>query len=345
MNRRKPIIYVSADGGISSITDGVDAATFEITKLNLELKSTEKNNKILDNNLFSILSGVSTTASLVSILSPFVLPFSPLVVFPLIYSLSQLIKKQEGQTSTTQELDLQLVSNDEEFSVRATQILTQLNLRQLQSLVETIPFSSLPEEFEFPPGHPLPESIYRVHPLKTKNKRYIPLESFYSLLFDERESELIRLLTDLGANKIVIQEITNETNDQGANLNIQLGGIGGGEGNLMREGKQLGTKARTIKLRGKHWTPNLNFEPEKYSWLPFEPKWEGLVHARIHGGTLSDSIELTSDISYAIGGNIQLTEGILQNIAEFRAGMKAINSSQKKQVFEVEFSDSIEDVN
>ena len=175
MNRRKPIIYVSADGGISSITDGVDAATFEITKLNLELKSTEKNNKILDNNLFSILSGVSTTASLVSILSSVVLPFSPLVVFPLIYSLSQLIKKQEGQTSTTQELDLQLVSNDEEFSVRATQILTQLNLRQLQSLVETIPFSSLPEEFEFPPGHSLPESIYRIHPLKTKNKTPIQI--------------------------------------------------------------------------------------------------------------------------------------------------------------------------
>ena len=151
-------------------------------------------------------------------------------------------------------------------------------------------------------------------------------------------------MTDLGAKRIVIQEVTNETNDQAANANIQLGAIGGGEGSLIQEGKQLGIKARTIKLRGKHWTPNLSFEPEKYSWLPFEPKWEGLVHARIHGGTLSDSIELTSDISYAIGGNIKLTEGILQNFAEFGAGIKAINSSQKKQIFEVEFSDSIEGI-
>ncbi len=342
MNRRKPIIYVSADG-TSSISDRVDAATFEIVKLKLELKPKEKNNKLLDTNLSYILSAAASTAGLVSILSS-VLPFPPLVL-PLVYSLTQLIKKQEGQTSTTQELAFHSLSNDEEFSAKATQILNQLNLSQLQSLVEMIPFSSLPEEFEFPPGHPLPESIYRVHPLKTKNKRYIPLESFYSLLFDEREAELIRLLTDLGAKKIVIQEVTNETNDQGVNANVKLGGMGGGEGSRIREGKQSGIKARTIKLRGKHWTPNLNIEPEKYSWLPYEPKWEGLVHARIHGGTLSDSIELTSDISYAIGGNIKLTEGILQNLAEFGAGMKAINSSQKKQVFEVEFSDSIEDVN
>ena len=347
MNRRKPIIYVSADD-IASFTDRVGAATSEITKLNLELKSKEKNSKLSDPSLIDKLSDTtlvdkfSTVVGIASIFMP-----SPFLHVSLILAigLTELIKKKEGQIPTRHESNFEPLDNDEKFSVKATQILNQLNLSQLQSLVEMIPFSSLPEEFEFPPGHPLPESIYRVHPLKTKNKRYIPLESFYSLLFDERESELIRLLTDLGAKKIVIQEVTNETNDQRANANIQLTGIGGGEGSLIRDGKQSGIKSRTIKLRGKNWTPNLNFEPEKYSWLPYEPKWEGLVHARIHGGTLSDSIELTSDISYAIGGNIKLTEGILQNLAEFGADMKAINSSQKKQIFEVEFSDSIEDVN
>ena len=126
--------------------------------MNLELKPKEKSNKRLDP--INLLSEAPKSTLIAAALSFALPPFSGLLLLPLTYSVAQLIMKKEGQTSTTQESTLQSVSNDEEFSVKATQILNQLNLSQLQSLVETIPFSSLPEEFEFPPGHPLPESIY-----------------------------------------------------------------------------------------------------------------------------------------------------------------------------------------
>lgn len=312
MNVHKPIIYVSA-GGTSSLSDEFFSNCTENAKLKSDVKLDEKN-KALSNIAAAITGIIGITV----------------VPTPLAIGLTQYLNKTKEQIASSQE------------TFKATQILNELNLNQLQSLIEVIPFLSLPEEFEFPPGHPLPENIYRVHPLKSKSKKYIPLESFYALLYDERETELIRLLTDLGATKIKIQELTNESNEQGADANVQVTGAGGVGGNFSREGKQSGIKARTIQLRGKPWTPNLTLELEKYSWLPYEPKWEALVHARKYGGTLSDSIELTSDISYSITGKIKLAEGLLQNIADLGAGIKAIKACQKRQLFEFEFADSIE---
>ena len=339
MNKCKLIIYVSADG-TSSLADQISAVDREITKLKSDIKPNENNSKALEDVPLTTAAMGALTAML-TVIGVTLVPF--LSVAPLAIGVVQYLIKKQEQTSSSQEASLHEADSDEEFANKAAQVLNQLSLNQLQTLVEVIPFSSLSEEFEFPPGHPFPENIYRVHPLKSKSRKYIPLESFYALLYDERETELIRLLTDLGATKIVIQEVTNESNEQEANANVQFTGIGGGEGSFARAGKQSGVKARTIQLRGKPWTSNLTLAMEKYSWLPYEPKWEALVHARIYGGALSDSIELTSDISHSIGGKLKLAEGLLQNIADLGSGVKTIKAHQKRQLFEVEFADSIED--
>lgn len=167
---------------------------------------------------------------------------------------------------------------------KAVKNLKKLNLERWKYLVESISLSSIPNDLKFPPGHPIPEHLYRVHPLKQKMNKYIPIETFDTMLYDEREAELIYLLTDLGATKITFQDITNRSNEYGANAEVKVIGAGGVGGKGEHKGNQSEDSSEVIKLRGKPWTPNMTIDREKYSWLSYEPSWESLVHTRLVGG-------------------------------------------------------------
>jgi len=65
--------------------------------------------------------------------------------------------------------------------------------------------------YTFPPGHPQVGQIYKRHPLGNLNNSkkinmYIPADKYDALLLEERESELIKMLVDLGAVKISITQ-------------------------------------------------------------------------------------------------------------------------------------------
>ncbi|MFM6254538.1 MAG: hypothetical protein ACKPEQ_36265, partial [Dolichospermum sp.] len=115
MNRRKPIIYVSADG-VASFTDRIGAATSEISKLNLELKPKEKNDKLLDTSLIDILSDITLVDKFSTAVVGIASIFMPNPVLQasliLVIGLTELIKKKEGQTPTGQESNFESLNND-----------------------------------------------------------------------------------------------------------------------------------------------------------------------------------------------------------------------------------------
>ncbi len=229
----------------------------------------------------------------------------------------------------------------EEMIVDLAQLREKFSIDSWDDFVELIPYSLVAQDYEFPPGHPMPGRFYRIHPLQSKNRKYIPLENFDSLLFAERENELIRLLVDLGATKISIQEASSGKAEGSIKSGVSLQGAGGIQGNITGKNEQSNTESRVMLLRGKPWTSDMSFNEKEYNWLPYEPAWESLVHARLKGGCLSASVELTSDAYYSVSGKLSLTEGLLENLAAFGVGADFARFRQEKKLFLVEFADTL----
>jgi hypothetical protein len=186
--------------------------------------------------------------------------------------------------------------------------MTRLSLKHYwqEEIVDSVSFPTAAAKASFPLGHPQPEKFYRQHPLKEKSNVYYPVNLFHSLLLEERERELIQLLSDLGASQIAIQ---NQ-----ANLN------GSSDGD--REAPQCSPSLpqavadRSFELPGKRWSSDLKFDAAQYPWLAYEPSWQTVAYTRVYQGGLSASLELTIDIANAISGQLDQIENLA---AEYKA--------------------------
>ena len=186
--------------------------------------------------------------------------------------------------------------------------------------------------------HPLPNRFYIVHPLPNKNNQYIPLERFDSLLYEERESELKKILVDLGATEIRIQELSNDKIKRNVEGKASLIGAGEANANIDRQEEKSSSADQVMMLKPKNWSSE-KFNSKNYSWLAYEPDWESLVYARINGGCLSSSVELTSDTSYSLFAQLGLTEGILDHLASLGVEGEFSGLRQEKKIFKVKFID------
>jgi len=191
---------------------------------------------------------------------------------------------------------------------------------------------------DFPPGHPLPGKLYRAHPLKSKSNKYIPIEVFDSLLYAEREPELIRLLVDLGATKITIKEKKVGKTATEIEANAKLTGAGGVEGKIEGDTNSSDESIRNLSLEGKPWNLEIveKFDEKNYSWLAYEPASTAVAHSRLYGKCLTASIELTNDDS--ISRKIGLAEGLLQNLTDLNLGTSFIRNQNKTSLIYVEFA-------
>lgn len=159
--------------------------------------------------------------------------------------------------------------------------------------------------YKFPLGHPQTGVLYKIHPLakyesSDKDNVYIPEGDYSKVLLDERESELLRLLVDLGAIKISISRKSNEKKrvETNSEINLDVASLVSGEAkaNYISSVNNEEQNVRTFILRGKEWLIDEKIDNNKYSWLFYEPSWRSVVHAREVGMCLSAAIEI-SEIS------------------------------------------------
>ncbi|MGK7929963.1 MAG: hypothetical protein AB4041_00825 [Microcystaceae cyanobacterium] len=226
---------------------------------------------------------------------------------------------------------------DKESLPSEVPLVTETVLEELEAQLNLLHINEIPEDLKFPPGHPIPQKLYREHPLKAKANHYIPVESYYSLLFEEREAELIRILAELGATKICIEEESNAQLTLNLEGEIEVQSIANVEGNIDTQNTKEYKKVRTQEYIGKYWTPDLSFERSKYSWLDYEPTWEAIVEGRLNNGQLSAVIELTTDISNEITTTMGLAEGLLKQLGAFEINLDFSQSHLKRRKFMVEF--------
>ncbi len=323
VNPYKPLIYIVAKDYLQPN---------EITLKPTNETNTNQIVKGNDNN-FDLASVVDLIALLTAptiVISPTWLAATPTVIA----RLKNMLLDKHDENLDIEEENKELVTSHNKMA----QDLEKIDLSDWEDFVEQIPFKSIPRELDFPPGHPLIGRFYRVHPLKNKSNKYIPIEQFDSILYKERESELIKILVDLGATEISIQELSSSKTNRSAEAKASLKGAGGISGDIKGENEKSSSLDQLMKLNPKNWTPE-NFDSNEYNWLVYEPDWESLVHARLRGGCLSSSIELTSDTSFSISAQLGLTEGILKNLGSLGAGGEFSRLRQEKKRFEVQFID------
>lgn len=327
-NPCKPIIYI-----LPKESAKLDKTISDIVEV--EMENFEVNQKDKGNEIAATAAAVATAVAAAS------LPLSLGIATPIVGYL--LGKTLDRKNSNITESEASLNPKDFESSSNIDRkelkkLLKGIDLSDWDDFVDQIYYTDVPKELDFPPGHPIPGRFYRVHPLKDKINRYIPEEIFDYILYKERESELIKILVDLGATDICIQEISSNALQGIIEGKTTLIGAGGGNIETKGEKEKSNSADRIIKLNPKNWSSE-NFKSDEYSWLPYEPDWESIVHARLKGGCISSSIELTSDTSFSISAQLGLTEGLLENLGSLGGGGDFSRLRKEKKRFEVRFID------
>lgn len=201
--------------------------------------------------------------------------------------------------------------------------------------------------YRFQPGHPVANRAYRKHPLSEysnpeNNNLYIPSDSYDTILLEERESELIKLLVHLGATKITITKKSSENSRSKltAGASVQAGPMGGGEVNYTgsSEHDSISLDTREFSLSGRSWKSGDEVDRESFYWLSYEPSWKAVVYAREKGGCLNASIELKESTSFSTDKNLELS--VKAKLAEVgaQAGIANIDKDERTYVIRAEFA-------
>ncbi|WP_194789108.1 hypothetical protein [Pseudomonas sp. UFMG81] len=209
------------------------------------------------------------------------------------------------------------------------------------------PSQARAEGYSFQPGHPVVGKTYRKHPLTGYDsagagKLYIPSDSYDSILLEERESELIKLLVHLGAVKITITKKAsdNTTRSVSAGVSAQAGPAAGGglsyQGNSERTTDNLDT--REFVLEGRSWRAGSAVEQGDFFWLAYEPSWKAVVFAREQGGCLSASLEIKESTSFSSDKNLEMSVKAKVVEAKAQAGLKSAGNEEKTYYVKAEFA-------
>jgi hypothetical protein len=227
-------------------------------------------------------------------------------------------------TKETEEIEeFDFIDKRNRTSWHVLQELANVNLLDWQTtLFAQLALTEIPREIEFPPGHPLPGRVYRQHPLVSFSNFYYPTQSFYSYIRDEREAELIHIMADLGANEIVIRDLSHDslsTSHLADSLPIQ-----------------------TLHFPGKRWSPDIALEYSKYHWLPYETTWKMVIEERINHGCLEATIQIDIDFSRILIGQLSRIKNLINEF--FSINPEFLDSSwhqvmQPRQV-EIKFPQS-----
>lgn len=189
----------------------------------------------------------------------------------------------------------------------------------------------------FPMGHPVVGQLYQLHPLAdfdpSKSKFYIPEDEFEDYVMEEKQSELIRLLVQLGATKIEITEDNEENNgaDKALQVDVSLTPVTKTEENAQANVASLGNelvkknlnrtqKTKRFLLTGTKKQFDLD-NTKSLKWYPFESQWQSIVFARTIGGCQSATIDLKQTLSLTSKSKVA---------ASLRSSLLGVGGSQHK---------------
>ena len=161
--------------------------------------------------------------------------------------------------------------------------------------------ASIAEEIlSLPPGHPLYDTVYIGHPLKTSV--YVPLANFHRFLFEEKFNELINLFSCLGAAKIGISYVAGYKEAFEAGGNVALPAEVPVQ--IQASGKGLKAGVAVADLEA-HFEPTSQpYLPETLIWYPYEPTWQQIAEGRLKGGLKKIDVALRYEDDFGVSGEL-----------------------------------------
>ena len=155
---------------------------------------------------------------------------------------------------------------------------------------------------KFPAGHPLYNTVYAGHPLLPPV--YMPVASFHVLLFQEKITELMNLLSCLGAAEVDIR-----CNRGYAELFAAGGGLAPPIAELSLGGGRERSNYANATLRARFMPSGEPRLPDMLTWYHQEPTWASVVEGRMRRGLTSIDVVLHYDDDFGVSSNLAVEFG------------------------------------
>ncbi len=220
----------------------------------------------------------------------------PPSVAPLFWTINALLQEKYPRPN-----DNSLIQHRNHDARLLFQQLAKLNLLPWSAhWVEYLRPDKLPDDLLFPLGHPIVGRTYRRHPFKSRRNHYYPVTDYFSMLFKEREQALLRMLTQLGATKIIMTPIP-PTGDLDCQVSLAA---------------QLHQTVFSYPPRTGALPDQLDFQ--QHPWLAGEPTWEAIAHQRLTSGALFAQFEFNMDVMGLLKSQIKRIAQLVPGLDSMR---------------------------
>lgn len=153
--------------------------------------------------------------------------------------------------------------------------------------------------FQFPQGDPTAAQAFALHPLDPQ--RYLPVESFHRLLFEEKRQEFLTLLACLGATETRIRHVEVDAVAKGGSVGVAPVP----ENDVAVKGSR-GQSAGREAWSLERLEPRRPFGvPDGLKWFHHTPEWQGLARRRLEHGLLHASARLEYVDSFGIDASLK----------------------------------------
>ena len=194
----------------------------------------------------------------------------------------------------------------------------------------TIPQFDIPDQIQFPPGHPIGKQTYVQHPILLN--QYIPLDDYEVTILKDKIDEFKFLVQALGAISVEYLDVENHVNSNrtqekksiSVDGNVKMVGA-----SVEHNGDSMNSssiKNSSIRKEKQLFDPmGMPYIPNNLIWFHHEMSWQRLAKQRLEGNVLSHSE--TINISKSDSFNSLDLDEIK---AEIKTVVKGVSFNKKK---------------
>lgn len=209
-----------------------------------------------------------------------------------------------------------------------------------QEIINVFSLQNLPQEIDFPMGHPIANQLYIGHPLLPH--KYIPFENYQLELIEDKVREFCSIVQALGATEINIECLNSNSGDYSTNGKRHIEGNAGhkmvdasGSYNNEYSRKLIEELNHSIKLHQTFIPSTAPHLPEDLVWYNNEPSWQRLYKQRMTGSLLTHEERIETRKSQMVENN-ELSEikGEIKTLFASAGGTWNKNEEAKYQIQE-----------
>jgi hypothetical protein len=158
-------------------------------------------------------------------------------------------------------------------------------------------------------GHPLTNVLYVGHPARPD--LYFPAAQFHRRVFEHKFAEAVRLLTSLGASRIVLRQEQGQAREsektREAQFSVPLGFTHVHHESLGSARTRNEWSSSSAVFDAEFPGSREPFVPDDLCWYPDEQTWQMIAHTRIAGGAEKTSLEVRYLTDYGIDMHVVRT--------------------------------------